>query len=269
MSVLLQVSDPHFGTELPEVMAALEQLSAELKPDVLVLSGDITQRARRKQFDAAGAFVQRLGIAQQLVIPGNHDVPLFNLPMRLFAPYRGFQRVFGMDLDPVLETPDMLLIGVRTTRRWRHKHGQVSDEQIQQVSTRLREASPRLLKLVVTHQPLDVVTPDDEVNLVRGHAQALQAWTAAGADLLLAGHIHLPHLRVIGCADRTLPIAVQAGTAISMRLRSTAPNSVNVVRHELAKRTLRGSVQRYEFHAIERRFLPTVGLYYSRALPRS
>jgi 3',5'-cyclic AMP phosphodiesterase CpdA len=268
VSVLLHVSDPHFGTEQPQVMAALEQLSAELKPTVLVLSGDITQRARRRQFDAAGAFVKRLGIAQQLVIPGNHDVPLFNLPMRLFAPYRGFQRVFGMDLDPILETSDMLLIGVRTTRRWRHKHGQVSAEQIERVSARLREASPRLLKLVVTHQPLDVITASDRVNLLRGHAEALRAWTAAGADLLLAGHIHLPHLRVIGDVDRTLPIAVQAGTALSDRLRGTAPNSVNVVRHERARRTLRGSIQRYEFHAGERRFLPAAGLYYSRAVPR-
>jgi 3',5'-cyclic AMP phosphodiesterase CpdA len=268
MSLVLQVSDPHFGTEQPAVMAALERLSAELKPDVLVLSGDITQRARRAQFDAAAAFVQRLGIAQKLVIPGNHDVPLFNLPMRLLAPYRGFRRVFGTELDPLLQTDELLLIGVRTTRRWRHKHGQVSAEQIERVSTLLREAPQNTLKMVVTHQPLDVVSSVDRNNLLRGHEPALKAWLAAGADMLLAGHIHLPHMRTLGTNNQTLPMAVQAGTALSNRLRSNAPNSVNVIRHERSTRTLRGSVQRYEYHGGDDCFLPTEGLYYSRALPR-
>lgn len=265
MSVLLHISDPHFGTEQPAVVEALERLSAQLKPDVLVLSGDITQRARRRQFAAASAFVQRLGIAHRLVIPGNHDVPLFNLPLRLLDPYRDFQDAFGTPLDPVLETEELLLVGVRTTRRWRHKHGEVSAEQIRRVSLLLRRSPATKLKLVVTHQPLDVVTPADQVNLVRGHRQAMSAWLDAGADLLLAGHIHLPHLRPL--RNTPLPIAVQAGTAVSSRLRGSAPNSVNVVRHERGPRTLRGSVQRYEYQTAAAAFLPAGGLYYSRAVP--
>ena len=80
---LLQVSDPHFGTEQVPVVAALRRLALDLRPDVLVLSGDVTQRARRSQFDAARRFVDALGVPARIVIAGNHDIPLFNLPLRL------------------------------------------------------------------------------------------------------------------------------------------------------------------------------------------
>ena len=125
MTRLLQVSDPHFGTERPEVVEALVELALERRPDVLVLSGDITQRARRAQFAAARRFVDRLGIGLRLAIPGNHDIPLYDVATRLLAPYRGFLRDFGDDFAPVRETADLAVFGVNTTRRYRHKHGEV------------------------------------------------------------------------------------------------------------------------------------------------
>lgn len=232
MSLLLQVSDPHFGTEQAPVVEALVALARACRPDVLVLSGDITQRARRAQFHAAAAFCARLGIPRQVVIPGNHDIPLFDLPTRLLSPYRWHCQAFGDELEPVLDTPDWLVVGVNTTRAYRHKHGEVSPRQVARVAERLAAARAGQLRIVVTHQPLDVPGPADEVDLARGHAQAAPAWVAAGADIVMGGHIHLPFVRPLshryaGLARRAW--CVQAGTAVSHRVRGDLPHSVNLV----------------------------------------
>ncbi|MBN8473862.1 metallophosphoesterase [Sulfuritalea sp.] len=228
MSVLLQISDTHFGTEQAQVVEALLTLAAEQRPKLVVLSGDITQRAQPAQFRAAKAFVERLG-APVLAIPGNHDIPLFDLWARLTRPYARYTRVFGADLEPVHSSPDLLLIGVNTTRAWRHKNGEVSAAQIDRVAQRLSAASPRQLRVVAVHQPVAVTAAGDRPDLLRGHPAALRAWSAAGADLVLGGHIHLPYtLAQQGLARRLW--VVQAGTAVSSRTRPGVPNSVHILR---------------------------------------
>jgi hypothetical protein len=141
MSVLLQISDTHFGTEQPQVVEALVALAAQQRPEVVVLSGDITQRARPAQFRAAKAFVDRLG-APVLAIPGNHDIALFDLWARLTRPYARYAKVFGADLEPVHSSPDLLVVGVNTTRKWRHKNGEVSTAQIDRVAKLLDRGQP-------------------------------------------------------------------------------------------------------------------------------
>ena len=228
MSVLLQISDTHFGTEQPPVLQALVVLAMQLRPNVVVLSGDITQRARPDQFRMAKAFVEQLG-APVLAIPGNHDIALFDLWARLTRPYARYGAVFGGDLEPVYTSHDLLIVGVNTTRAWRHKNGEVSMTQIDRVAKLLQAASPRQLCVVVVHQPVAVIREDDRTNLLRGHATATRVWSAAGADVVMGGHIHLPYtLALQGLARRTW--VVQAGTAVSSRTRSGAPNSVNVLR---------------------------------------
>lgn len=228
MSVLLQISDTHFGTEQPPVLEALVALAAQQKPDLVVLSGDITQRARPSQFRAAKAFVDRLG-APFLAIPGNHDIALFDLWSRLTRPYARYAKAFGANLEPVHASPDLLVIGVNTTRAWRHKNGEVSSAQIDRVAKLLSAASPQQLRLVVVHQPAAVAQVDERCNLLRGHDAALQAWSAAGADLVLGGHIHLPYTLAQHGLPRRLWV-LQAGTAVSARTRPEAPNSVNILR---------------------------------------
>lgn len=228
MSVLLQISDTHFGTEQPQVVEALLALAALQRPELVVLSGDITQRARPAQFRAAKAFVERLG-APVLAIPGNHDIPLFDLWARLTRPYARYAKVFGADLEPVHSSPDLLLVGVNTTRAWRHKNGEVSATQIDRVAQQLGAATPRQLRVVVVHQPVAVTAASDRPDLLRGHPVALRAWSAAGADLVLGGHIHLPYtLAPQGLARRLW--VVQAGTAVSSRTRPGVPNSVHILR---------------------------------------
>jgi 3',5'-cyclic AMP phosphodiesterase CpdA len=232
LTVLLHISDPHFGAERAHVIEALVRLEGEVRPDLLVLSGDVTQRARTAEFDAAKSLICRLRAPRVLAIPGNHDIPLFNLAARASAPYAGFQRVFGEELQPSFSTDDCLVLGVKTTRRYRHVDGEISEPQRNEVAARLRQASPRQLRVVVLHQPVAVPRRSEQKNVVHGHTAAVKSWAEAGADVLLAGHIHLPFVLPL---HESQPLArplwaVNAGTAVSSRVRHDAGNSVNVLR---------------------------------------
>ena len=228
MSVLLQISDPHFGTEQPPVVEALVALVRQQQPERVVLSGDITQRARPAQFCAARAFIDRLGVPV-LAIPGNHDIPLFDLWTRVRRPYARHIAAFGPDLEPVHSSADLMVVCVNTTRAWRHKNGEVSEPQIERVALMLKGAEPRQLRVVVVHQPAAVPRAEDESNRLRGHAAAMQRWASAGADFVMGGHIHLPYVMAVRGLARPM-WAVQAGTAVSSRVRNGMPNSVNLLR---------------------------------------
>lgn len=259
MSVLLHISDTHFGTEELPVAHALRALAHEQTPQALVLSGDITQRARRAQFAAARAFCDSLRIPRMLSLPGNHDIPLYNVFARMFYPYAGYAAAFGDDLEPVIQLDDLLLVGVNTTRPHRHKHGEVSRSQVARVEGLLRNAQPGQLRVVVTHQPACVMRPQDENDRLRGGESALQAWSAAGADLVLGGHIHLPYVSDLCARAPAAPrptYCIQAGTAVSHRVRHGTPNSVNLVRWEApppgAQRACR--VERWDYDLADDRF---------------
>jgi len=262
MTVLLHISDTHFGTEEPPVVQALQRLAHELKPEGLVLSGDITQRARSAQFAAARAFCDSLGIAHVLTLPGNHDIPLYNVAARLFNPYAGYMACFGRELEPELEFADVLVLGVNTTRPHRHKDGEISSRQINRVVERLHKARRDQLRVVVTHQPACVMRPEDEKDRLHGGEAAVQAWSRAGADLVLGGHIHLPYVSDLCAHAVKAPRAlycIQAGTALSHRVRHGSPNSVNVIRWRAPasgeRRICR--VERWDFDLAESRFEAT------------
>lgn len=260
MAALLHLSDPHFGTERAPVVEALLHCVARQTIDVAVISGDITQRARRHQFDAARAFVERLraGLngAPVLVLPGNHDIPLYALQRRLLRPFAGFRRVFGPQLEACHEDDSLQLQLVNTVSRWRHTDGVVRADQVERVARRLEAARPGQLRVIVTHQPAAVVRPQDASDLLRGRERALRRWAAAGADLLLGGHIHLPYVQPLALpgpdgAPRPLWV-VQAGTALSHRIRHEAGNSFNLIRHGTGASAC--VVERWDYDEAEHRF---------------
>ena len=257
MTRLLQISDTHFGTEQPQVMQALLALAHAEKPDVLVLSGDITQRASAAQFRLARDFCDQLAIPRMLSLPGNHDIPLFNIFGRLFRPYAAYLDAFGPDLEPQLQTASLCVLGVKTTRRWRHKNGQISTAQIDRVCDQLLKATPEQLRVVVVHQPVHVLRSADEHDRLYGWERAVRAWAAAGADMVMGGHIHLPYVcelsaSVAGLGRRMW--CVQAGTALSSRVRREAPNSVNLLRYDAGYPGLPCQVERWDFDGAASRF---------------
>lgn len=233
MITLLHVSDPHFGTEMPHAVAALLRFVQAQAPDILIISGDITQRARRAQFDAAQHFIARLGVGQVLVVAGNHDIPLFNLGQRLWAPYAGWRRAFGATLEPRLEAPAICIAGVHTARAWRHVVGHVAATQAQRAANWLARAPPQALRIVVAHHPLAVPDAQDLAQRVQGADAALRLWSAAQVHLVLGGHIHRPYFlpvdSMLADGPHRLWVA-QAGTAVSHRLRAPYPHSVNLLR---------------------------------------
>ncbi len=253
MVALLHVSDLHFGTELPDVVDALQRLHSEIAPELVVASGDITQRATRSQFDRADRFFRALAPRHLIVLPGNHDVPLINLALRLADPYRRWRATFGATLEPIHDDDALLVIGVNTVRpRW-HKDGAVSPAQIATVTRRLIASRPEQLRVVVTHQPAEVIRPGDGPDRLVRAEEALRAWMAAGVDLVLGGHIHLPYIVALG--DRYPEIGrqawlAQAGTAVSRRTRSGIPNSVNLIRADGAALT----IERFDYDETARRF---------------
>jgi 3',5'-cyclic AMP phosphodiesterase CpdA len=256
MTLLLHVSDTHFGTEQPPVVEALHRLVHEQAPDVMVFSGDITQRARRAQFRAAKIFVDRIALPT-IVLSGNHDIPLYNLMARMFYPYAGHRRAFGMDLEPEFESADVLVIAVNTTRPARHKNGEVSAEQIERVAARLCQAREEQLRIVVTHQPVHVTRVKEEKNLLLNREPAIREWARAGADLLLGGHIHLPYVRPLRKEFKNLVRdvwVVQAGTAVSRRIRHEAPNSINFIRYTRADKPRRCVIERWDYEAMAGEF---------------
>lgn len=251
MSSILQISDTHFGTEQPGVVEALLHLAADLRPDLLVLSGDVTQRARISQFKIARNFLKRMPVADVLVLPGNHDIPLYNILGRLLFPYRNFQRSFGRDMEPQYESHDLLVLGVNTTRPSRHTVGEVSREQIERVSRRLHAAKPEQLRVIVAHQPVRATRDSDIKNLLINHQAAIHAWSEAGADLILGGHVHLPHVRPLK-EVHDLPHtlwSVLAGTAVSRRVRGEVPNSVNLIRYSPDETLRNCTVERWDHDA--------------------
>lgn len=256
--MLLHLSDPHFGTEQAELTHALQQLCAQLKPELVVVSGDLTQRARQHQFAAARAFMDSLG-CPYLVVPGNHDIPLFHLPKRIWRPFHRFEQYFG-HTDPMLETEHFVVIGVNTIVPQHHTKGRISLKQIHQVEHLLAAAPANKCKIVVTHQPF-IAPPHDEDaarDIPSMMLPALHRWSQHGLNALLHGHLHqsaVYDLNRYFLLQQSHPILdIHAGTALSDRLRHTFPNSVNVISPDL-------NVHRYDYDTQHQQFVKTALLW--------
>lgn len=257
---ILHLSDLHFGTDVRAVTAALQRLSARLEPDCLLVSGDITQRARRAQFRNARQFLEELAIEPMLVVPGNHDIPLWNLPLRILAPYRRYTEAFPESLDPVLMTRQAIVCGFNSTRRYRHVDGTLSGRQIERLRMQFSDlpGEDRRLRIVVLHHPAKTCLAQDRADELRGSDRLLDACAASGVDLVMGGHIHRPYLhrieRRLRGTLRSLWI-VQAGTATSHRTRDDIPNSVNAIRYLPSRRDRTAQLERWDFDAASESFV--------------
>lgn len=239
ISVLLHLSDTHFGTEEPHAVEALVALTEQERPDVVVASGDVTQRARAQEFEHAQRFFARLAARHTLVVPGNHDLALWDLPRRLLAPYAAFRSAFGDNLEPRLASPQMWIACLLSPRPWRHKDGALSRDQIVRTARWLQKAPPQALRVVVAHHPLAALRWHEVDDVLSGADRALEHWIEAGVHLVLGGHTHVPYAVPVrqpmhAPVSHTLWV-VQAGSAVSGRLRGCAAHSVNLLRRSFGQ----------------------------------
>ncbi|NEU15100.1 metallophosphoesterase [Methylobacterium sp. BTF04] len=234
MRTIAQISDLHFGRHDPVIAEALlASLGAE-RPDLVVISGDFTQRARSREFMAARAFLGRM-TPPKIVVPGNHDVPLYNLFSRLFTPFRNFDRfVRPAGLPGAFFADDSVaVLGINSARRLTRKNGRVSGEQMDEIRRAFRPLPPSIFKILVTHHPL--AAPRDGLRLqLAGRArEAVDVASECHIHLLLSGHHHRSLDGIIAEPVRNGDVLiVYAGTAISTRTRGAEGNSFNLIRLE-------------------------------------
>ena len=226
MPRLIHLSDLHFGAHDPKLVDAVEQRIDDAKPDLVVISGDFTQRARTEQFEQACQFLERLKSAghEVLGVPGNHDVPLYDVLRRFLSPLTRYRRFIDESLCPFHELPGAAVLGINTARSLTFKDGRINQEQVTYIRDTFSRTRADTARILVTHHPLFALPVGDgpELGKAIGRQEvALDAVAEAGVDLLLAGHNHRAsthHAKDL-VTDAGPALVIQAGTATSTRLR--------------------------------------------------
>jgi 3',5'-cyclic AMP phosphodiesterase CpdA len=214
----------------PLLIDPLVRIVREVEPDLVAISGDLTQRARSYQFQQARSFLDALP-KPQIVVPGNHDIPLHNVFARFFEPLTKYKRYITDDLQPAYVDEEVVIVGVNTARSLVFKGGRINQSQVSRLREKFCSFGSRVVKVVVTHHPFDLPEGHDESDLVGRARMAMTGLAECGADLFLAGHLHISHT---GHTKRYnihghSALVVQAGTATSTRERGEA-NSFNLLR---------------------------------------
>ena len=219
---LLHISDVHFGSpHLPEVAEGVLRVVQEGKPDVVVLSGDLTQRAKAEQFRQARAFVDRISVPT-VVVPGNHDVPLYRVWERALAPYAAYRKHFAQDLEPIHQDLGLFIIGINTAHGWTLKDGRIRLRRLLEVEAQLRAVPESVFKVVVAHHHLIPPPTFGTQRVLINAFEAIDVFSRAGVDLVLSGHLHQAF---IGNSEEFYPVGrppvviVHSGTTTSNRGR--------------------------------------------------
>lgn len=225
MTRIVHLSDPHFGAEEPRLVPHLLAAVRALQPDMVVVSGDLTQRARPAQFAAAEGFLAACP-APVLVTAGNHDVPLYDLRLRFGDPWRRWRKGVGRDLEPVFENDALVVVALNTANPLAWKNGKITAQHVERVAQGFAGAGARR-RLVVMHHPLQ--GPPLEAPALSGAGAALGGLVAAGVEVVLSGHLHATYVVPLTGAEGIL--SVQAGTCLSWRVRGdgNAFNTLDLV----------------------------------------
>lgn len=251
MRTLVHLSDLHFGRVDDTLLAPLRELVERIAPDVVVVSGDLTQRAKSEEFEQARAYLDTLP-GPQIIVPGNHDIALYNVFRRFVQPLKHYKRYISDDLQPSFVDDEIAVIGVNTARSLTFKDGRVNKEQVEQIRAQLPSLDKDIVRIVVTHHPFDLPATQDDDDLVDRAPMAMKAFAESGVDILLSGHMHTSH--TANTSERYkisdfAALVIQAGTATSTRGRGEV-NSFNVVRVESA----RVEVDRYGWDEVGKQY---------------
>jgi 3',5'-cyclic AMP phosphodiesterase CpdA len=235
---LLQISDLHFGPPyIEKIGEAALRISSKLNPDAVIVSGDLTQRAKREQFEAAKHFLSRLPEVPQLVIPGNHDVPLYRVYERIVNPHGLYCEIISPDLNPVLKVKKAIIAGIDSTApHTAISNGRIFRSQLDSCERVFRDAGEDGIRIVVAHHHF-APAPDylRDSNMPKAK-RAMERFENMNVELILGGHLHRAY---IGNSldfypgthrDRGIIIA-QCGTTTSRRGRGreAEKNSLNLI----------------------------------------
>jgi 3',5'-cyclic AMP phosphodiesterase CpdA len=231
MRTIVHLSDIHFGKVNEAILSPLLQTIAALEPDIIVVSGDFTQRATKNQFAAAHQFIKKLPQVTQIFVPGNHDQPLFNLFDRVRDPLKKYRHFITSDTEPGYADDEVMILGINTTRRSRMTDGMINRKQIERIEREFAAAHPKIVKIIVSHHPFDMPEGFPAWRLVARAPLAMQAFAKAGVDVFLAGHFHKKYVGSTASRykiENHGALVVQSGTSASIRTRNEPP-SFNVL----------------------------------------
>lgn len=216
MTRIVHISDLHFGRERPELLEPLRLAILQAQPDLVAVSGDLTQRARNRQFRAAVAFLDGLD-RDWICVPGNHDMPLDVVWHRMLWPFRRYKRHVSGNLAPVWQAPGVCLQGFNTADPWQWQAGKVRRWQLWRACSAFREHTG--LNIVLAHHPFEEPEHSDKAAMKRA-GPALRALNDAGANLILSGHLHKWQAAPFVTPEiGQSMLQVHVGTGLSNRLR--------------------------------------------------
>src|SRR4051812_24964675 len=230
MRTIAHISDLHFGRTDPAVLADLQRALQSLKPDLVAVSGDLTQRARSHEFDAAARFLKSLP-QPQVIVPGNHDVPLYNVAARWLWPLANYHRYIGKIIQARYADDEIAVLGLNSARSLTVKNGRVNREQVARACAWFGGTIESAVRIVVTHHPF-ALPPTETQNTAIGRAKmALSAFADCKVDIVLSGHLHATQAVTSDTlyAGPHTALLAQAGTATSSRRRHEA-NAFNLLR---------------------------------------
>jgi len=230
MRTIAHLSDPHFGRIERATVQALIASVTEARPDVVVISGDLTQRAKEREFQEARQFLDALP-SPQIVVPGNHDVPLYNVLARILKPLRNYQRYISKELEPFYCDDEIAVVGVNTARSLTLKNGRISHQQVVRSCVRLEACGENRTRIIVSHHPFDLPETHEVHGLVGRAHMAMAGFARCRIDLILSGHLHISSASE-SAARYKIPghsaLVIHAGTATSTRGRGEL-NSFNII----------------------------------------